>query len=213
MKNRIISVLIFALTFLTVNVRAEVKTKPTFKLNLQQQTDSVAVLISSAYVTNIKQLELSGLAIKNANGKTKNLAKNLRDYFTKSNTEIRNIAKLKKIALPMTKPQGGMRPDGRIDSAPENLKDTTRHDSGSGEAGNNGVKEQSNTKPEVSQSVLSLSKLKGTDFNTTYLDELGIDLNQLISLYSKIVDSNDAMLKAFAKTEITQLTQFSNQLK
>jgi len=213
MKNRIIPVLIFASTFLTINVDAKSKASPNFKLNLQQQTDSASVLISSAYTTNIKQLELSGLAMKNSSGKVKNLAKNLRGYFIKSNAEIRKFASQKKITLPMTKPQGGMRPDGRIDSAPENLKDTTRHDSGSGEAGNNGVQEQSKTKPEVSQSVLSLSKLKGTDFNKTYLDELGTDLNQLISLYNKISQSNDASLKAFAKTELTQLTQFSNQLK
>ena len=213
MKNRLIPVLLFASTFLTINAHAKVKTKPTFKLNSQQETDSLAISIASAYKTNLKQLELSGLAIKNSSGKVKNLAKNLRDYYTNSNTEIRNIAKQKKIALPMTKPEGGMRPDGRIDSAPENLKDTTRNESGSGEAGNTGIKAESKIKPEVSQSILSLSKLKGTDFNKAYLDELGIDLNQLISLYSKIVDSNDATLKAFAKTELSQLTQFSNQLK
>lgn len=213
MKNRIIPVLMFALAFLMINMDAKSKPSLTFRLNLQQETDSLAVLVSSAYTTNIKQLELAGLATKNANGKTKNLAENLRDYFIKSNAKLRNLAKQKKFTLPMTRPQGGMRPDGRVDSAPENLKDTSRNESGAGEAGNTGIKAEPKTKPEVTQSILNISKLEGTEFNKIYVDALRKDLNQLISLYSKIVESNDATLKAFAKTELSQLTQFSNQLK
>jgi len=213
MKNRNILTLTVALIFFTINVDAENYTNCAFKLDLEQEKDSVAVLISSAYTTNIKQLELSGLASKNANGKTKDLAKNLRDYFIKTNAEIRKFASQKKITLPMTKPQGGMRPDGRVDSAPENLKDTSRNESGAGEAGNTGIKDESKVKPEVTQSVLSLSKLKGTAFNKAYLNALSTDLTQLISLYGKILESNDAALKAFAKNELSQLTHFSDQLK
>jgi len=207
MKNRMIPILIFALTFSMVNVYA----KNHAGLVLQQETDSMSVSISSAYSTNIKQLELSGLAIKNGNGKTKALAENLRDYFIKSNADLRNLAKQKKINLPLTKPDGGMRPDGRIDSAPENMKDTSRNESGAGEAGNTGVKGQ--PKPELVQSILDLSKLKGADFNKSYSRALSNDFNHLISLYTRIAESKDGALKSFAKDQLNQLNRFSGRLK
>ncbi|KQR67285.1 hypothetical protein [Pedobacter sp. Leaf176] len=213
MKNRIIPIIIFASTFLFVNANAGSYTSSNFKLNLQQETDSVKVVLSSVYTTNIKQLELSGLAIKKASGKAKNMAESLRDYFIKSNLKLRDFAKQKKITLPMTKPQGGMRPDGRIDSAPENLKDTSRNESDTGEAGNTGKKMQPNIEPDITQSLSNFSKLKGTDFNKAYLNLVASDLSQLTSLYGTLSGSNDAALSAFANNEIKQLTHFSARLK
>ncbi|MCZ4222625.1 DUF4142 domain-containing protein [Pedobacter rhodius] len=214
MKNQILYVLGVGILSFTVKVDAKSPSNFMFeKSNLKQNTDSTAVLISSAYVINTKQLELSGLAVKNANAKTKGLAKNLSDYFIKSNAKLRTFAKQKDIAMPMTKPQGGMRPDGRIDSAPENMRDTSRNEPGTGEAGNTGISGKSSVKPEVMQSILSLSKLKGSDFNKAYLNYLGNDINQLISLYGKLAQSTDTALKAFAQNQLSQLNNFTAQLK
>ncbi|KQS34487.1 hypothetical protein ASG14_15320 [Pedobacter sp. Leaf194] len=164
--------------------------------------------ISTAYAINIKEMEAAGLALNSGTNKTKTLAKKLADYFTKSNTELRALAKRKNVALPMSKPLGGMRPDGRIDSAPENMRDTSRNQSGTGEAGNNGTRSPKNL-PATPAATSGLASLSGTKFDSAYLGNLKESLAQLNSIYQKEAQSGDPELKMFAKTQLEQLKKFS----
>ncbi|RYD78718.1 MAG: hypothetical protein EOP55_06460 [Sphingobacteriales bacterium] len=167
-----------------------------------QDTISLGKVLESAYSINTRQMEMAGLASKSGNSATKMLAKKSTDYFAKSNADIRMLAKHKNIALSMTKPLGGMRPDGRVDSSPENMRDTSRNQSGTGEAGNTGLTKKA---PNVDQSISMLEKLKGASFNKSYTDNLNKDLNDLQMLYESAVKSSDSSLKSFAQKQLTQI--------
>jgi len=206
MKNLIL--LAAGITFLAYKTPAEASpVEHHHHLNVVLKQDSVSSL-ATVYAINTKQLEAAGLVANSGTSKTKTLAKNLTDYFTKSNMELRALAKLKNIALPMTKPQGGMRPDGRTDSSPENMRDTSRNQSGTGEAGNTGMSVNTK-KTDVSPSISDISKLKGAAFEQAYLNKLNSDINELNSVYEKLTQSKDSALKNFAKNQMLQLKRFA----
>ncbi|WP_421944702.1 DUF4142 domain-containing protein [Pedobacter sp.] len=102
----------------------------------------------------------------------------------------------------MSTPAGGQRPDGRIDSAPENLRDTTRTQNVAGEAVvPAGKKPQTNATDEVSIST-EINRLKNLDaksFDKGYYEHAVANHKQLTALLEEAGNSLDSQIKAFSK--------------
>jgi len=85
----------------------------------------------------------------------------------------------------MSTPAGGQRPDGRIDSSPENLRDTTRTQNVAGEAVvPAGKKPQTNATDEVSINT-EINRLKNLDaksFDKGYYEHALVNHKQLTAL-------------------------------
>lgn len=163
--------------------------------------------VKQAMLLGMQQRQISGLAAeKSGSDRIKNFAKNNILEQAKWNEEIKQLARLRKIDLPMDKPQGGQRPDGRVDSAPENLQDTTRNQNqpeaqGTNKAANNGILITEN---EVSNTVSRLSKLTGNNFDASYLALMVGNQKQLISLFEDASNSKDKLIKRAAKKYLEQ---------
>ncbi|RZK13330.1 MAG: DUF4142 domain-containing protein, partial [Pedobacter sp.] len=96
------------------------------------------VFMNQALLYGLKVTQMSGIAAQNAaSKKVKDFAQSIIDGHAEANTELLALAKTKNITLPAGKPEEGQRPDGRVDSAPTTLQDTSRNQN-KGEAGNSG---------------------------------------------------------------------------
>ncbi|PWS29277.1 hypothetical protein DHW03_05520 [Pedobacter yonginense] len=173
--------------------------------------DNIApdVFINQAVLYGMKAIQMGGLASKKAtNPKLKAIGEMMIDQYSKSNQELIALAKTKNIALPMTKPQGGQRPDGRVDSAPENLRDTSRNQN-QGEAGNSGTisKSSANTEmvltdSDLTQSVESLNKRTDKAFDEAYINATTRNYKGLIALYEAGAKSKDKSIRSFSSKSL-----------
>ncbi|MBO9675676.1 MAG: DUF4142 domain-containing protein [Sphingobacteriaceae bacterium] len=168
----------------------------------QQDTLSTAQFLQQAAIAGMKEVLTGKLAADKATDeKIKAFGQMMVDDHNKANEELRVLAKLKKVALPMSTPEGGQRPDGRVDSSPENMKDTSRTRSAGGEAGNTGLaKKMINdaTETEVTQAIDQLKKLSGSSFDKAYVEMMVLDHQKAVDLFEKASQSSDVDVKAYA---------------
>ena len=184
-------------------------------INAEPDSLKTEEFLKQASAIATKELLAANLAVEKGGAKMKTLGRTMILKLSQANEEIRNLAKLKNIVLPLSVPEGGQRPDGRVDAAPENLKDTTRHRNGGGEAGNTGhaasVVDKSND-VSVNKPIDDLKKLSGTAFDQAYMNMINTDHQTTLSLFERASNSSDSAIRKFAKKYLPVLRKSTNQL-
>lgn len=173
-------------------------------------------LIRETYILSNQSLLSARLATTQGNGKdVKTLSAELLKRHMQLTEALRAFAKSKQINLPLTMPQGGQRPDGRVDAAPENLRDTSRIQTASGEA--IGGKKQGHSNAvdgvEANEEVSRLKAFKGTEFDMAYVKSALNTQNQLLQLFEKGLTSGDAQIKSFSNKYLPQAKQMVKKLE
>jgi len=219
-------VLLIALSIGNVLVSAE---EPIIKLKHPAFTSLQNVLPPEVFMTQalrygMKETQMSGIAAENSNkGKIKAYAKTVLDDHAAAKEELLALAKTKNIALPTSKPQGGQRPDGRIDSSPNNLQDTSRNQN-QGEAGNSGQVKgvmfqglKMLQDVDILSSVNQLNNLKGNEFDADYITMSIEDHRNIVALFEAGSKSSDVAIKRYSlkylpkfKAHLAQVTAMSN---
>ncbi|MFW0718409.1 DUF4142 domain-containing protein [Pedobacter sp. N23S346] len=166
---------------------------------------TVEDFIRQAKLMGMKEVQLSGVANeKSTDPKIKAYAKMIIDDHTKANEELKTLAKAKNVTLPMSTLPGNLRPDGRVDSAPENMKDTTRNQNQPEAAGN--VKSDApNQESEILRSVDDLKKLSGSALDQAYIVAMIADHQKAIALFEEAAKSSDAAVRKYASKQLPKL--------
>ncbi len=165
----------------------------------QRQSEDAALLNELNALCN-KQLRAAALAARNGGTQTRSQAEKLTMVLTKFNDELRVLAKSGKVVLAGAFPEGGQRPDGRVDASPENLRDTSRIKNGGGEAGNSGIaKAEATGINDASSNAMAsgLQKLKGPSFDKAYQNLLISDRPLAEKLLAKASSSSDKAIASF----------------
>jgi len=187
----------------------------------QQDTISTEQFLQQAAIAGMKEVLTGKLAADKATDKKiKAFGQMMVDDHNQANEELRALAKLKKVTLPMSTPEGGLRPDGRVDSAPENLKDTSRTRNAGGEAGNTGLAPKTgNAEAEVTHAISRLNSLSGGTFDKAYAEMMVSDHQQAVALFEKAAQSSDIDVKKYAgkylpilKKHLKQVNALSGKL-
>lgn len=168
-------------------------------------------VIKQLYINSNQALLSSKLATdKSTNSRLKVLTEEIVKRQIALNEDLRALSKVKGIDLPMSTPEGGQRADGRIDSAPENLRDTSRIQNAGGEAVVPSVKKtQASIIDEVgvSTEINRLKNLEAKSFDKAYQQTAITNQNQLIALLEEAGSSTDSDIKAFSKKYLPQARQ------
>ncbi|RBQ09981.1 hypothetical protein [Pedobacter miscanthi] len=198
--------ILLAATVLFTNPGNQVKTKTAYDTKIIFQANDAATLNELNALCS-KQLRAASLAAKQGNS-TKEWGNRISVTLSGFSDELKVLAKKKSIQLAGTLPEGGQRPDGRVDSSPENMRDTSRLSNAGGEAGNSGMVK---TTPKgindgaSNALVESLAKLKGNTFDITYRNLLISDRPIAEKLLSRASASKDSEISAFAKKYLGKL--------
>lgn len=200
-KIAIVGMIISATSFNAV-AKADWHYARSFDYINQQDSLTTAQFLQQAAIAGMKEVSTGKLAAEKATDrKIKAFGQMMVDDHTKANEELRSLAKLKKVNLPMSRPEGELRPDGRVDSSPENMKDTSRTKNAEGEAGNTGLaKKNANgaTETGVTNAIEKLNNLSGASFDKAYIEMMVIDHQNAVALFEKASKSTDSDVKAYA---------------
>ncbi|TCD27043.1 DUF4142 domain-containing protein [Pedobacter psychrodurus] len=182
------------------------------------QLDSLttARFLQRAALAGMKEVLIGEIAANKAVGKkVKAFGQMMVAEHIKANEELRALAKLKKVDLPMSTPEGGQRPDGRVDSSPENLRDTSRNKNTGGEAGNTGQSKTDNgvNEADVNTAKEKLIGLSGIVFDKAYIEMMVSDHQMAVALFEKAAQSNDGAVKAYASKYLPVLKKHLKQIK
>jgi len=178
--------------------------------NLIQNSDEV--FLKQSALLCLEQLRASNLAAKQGGERIKKTATRLTLELTKVSEELRMLAKSKSIDLPTSLPSGGMNPDGRIDSAPENLRDTARLRNNNGQAGNTGTSASANaglSNTTTNQLIENLTSLKGDAFDQAYTALLNNGHSRALQLLDQGAKSSDSGISNFAKKHLKTIQKIS----
>lgn len=182
----------------------------------RQDTITTVQFLQQAAIAGMKEVLTGKLAADKATDKkVKAFGQMMVDDHNKANEELRLLAKLKKITLPMSTPEGGQRPDGRVDSAPENLKDTSRTRNAGGEAGNTGLAKKTlngPTETDVTQAINQLNNLSGSAFDKAYVEMMVLDHQNAVALFEKAAQSADVDVKKYAGKYLPVLKKHLKQV-
>lgn len=177
----------------------------------------VEVFIRQAMLSGMKEVQLSGVASEQStDSKIKAFAMMMINDHSKVNEELKLLAKTKSVSLPMSKLPGGMRPDGRVDSQLENMKDTTRNQNVAEAAGNMSSSVTSNpygdTEADILKSVEDLKKMKGASFDQAYVNVMISDHQKAIALFEEGAKSKDSAIRKFASKHLPHLKAHLKQV-
>ena len=225
MKNKISSLsktaaLLFAISIPSLSVVASANHPIAINSFIPNQITEeipVDVFIKQAMLYGMKEIQLSGIANDQSNNaKIKAYAKMIIDDHAKTNAALKALAKVKNISLPMDNPQGGQRPDGRIDSAPENMRDTTRNQNQGeavGKISNINRNENTVSEEEIRSKIEQLKTVKGKDFDQAYILAMKNNHQEMIALFQEGTKSSDSGVRDFAlkylpklKTNLAKIT-------
>lgn len=217
MKNHFyshkIAAVAIAISAISLNYPVKAETYP-FSIVHQQDSLTNAQFLQQAAIAGMKEVLTGKLAADKASDKKiKAFGQMMVDDHSKANEELRALAKLKKIDLPMSSPEGGQRPDGRVDSAPENLRDTSRTKNTAGEAGNTGLSKKTGAEEStVTDAIEKLKALHGTAFDKAYVDMMVADHQNAIALFEKASMTSDQAIKAYASKYLPILKKHLKQV-
>ncbi|GGE70185.1 putative outer membrane protein [Pedobacter psychrotolerans] len=177
----------------------------------------VEAFVRQAMLSGMKEVQLSGVAIEQSSDpKIKAFARMMINDHSKVNEELKLLAKAKGVSLPMSKLPGGMRPDGRIDSELENLKDTTRNQNVAEAAGNMKSSvtpyRDGDTEADILKSVEDLKKMKGVSLDQAYVDVMISDHQKAIALFEEGAKSKDSAIRKFASKHLPHLKAHLKQV-
>lgn len=183
----------------------------------QQDTLTTAQFLQQAAIAGMKEVLTGKLAAEKATDKKmKAFGKMMVDDHTRANEELRALAKLKKVNLPMSRPEGELRPDGRVDSSPENMRDTSRTKNAGGEAGNTGLAKitaNGTTEADVTNAIEKLNNLSGASFDKAYVGMIVADHQNAVSLFERATQSTDPAVKAYANKYLPVLKKHLKQIQ
>ncbi|QXU43716.1 DUF4142 domain-containing protein [Pedobacter sp. D749] len=183
----------------------------------QQDSLTTAQFLQQATIAGMKEVSTGKLAAEKATDKKiKAFGQMMVDDHTRANEELRALAKIKKVNLPMSMPEGELRPDGRVDSAPDNMRDTSRTKNAGGEAGNTGLaKKPTNgaTEADVTNAIEKLKSLNGASFDKAYVDMMIADHQDAVSLFEKATQSTDVEVKAYANKYLPVLKKHLKRIQ
>ena len=190
---------------------------PSVENKISQEILPPEVFMNQALLYGLKATQMSGMAAQNDAGKkVKEFAQSIINANAQANTELLALAKTKSITLPAGKPEEGQRPDGRVDSAPTTLQDTSRNQN-KGEAGNTGQPKgvmlngfNMLRNDDIQKAVASLKELKGKSFDDAYLSASVQDHQNIIALYEAGSKSSDVDVKRYV---LKYLPKFKAHLK
>jgi putative membrane protein len=175
----------------------------------QQDSLSTAQFLQQVAIAGMKEVSTGKLAAKKATDqKIKAFGQMMVNDHTTASEELRSLAKLKKVNLPMSTPEGELRPDGRVDSSPENMKDTSRTKNAGGEAGNTGLAKKTEngaTEADVTNAIEKLNNLSGASFDKAYVEMMVVDHQHAVALFEKASKSIDNDVKAYANKYLPAL--------
>ncbi|NTD97014.1 DUF4142 domain-containing protein [Agrobacterium tumefaciens] len=177
----------------------------------------VEVFIRQAMLSGMKEVQLSGVASEQStDSKIKAFAMMMINDHSKVNEELKLLAKTKSVSLPMSKLPGGMRPDGRVDSQLENMKDTTRNQNVAEAAGNMSGSATPNpdgdTEADILKSVEDLKKMKGASLDQAYVNVMISDHEKAIALFEEGAKSKDSAVRKFASKHLPHLKVHLKQI-
>jgi len=183
---------------------------------LHQDSLTTEQFLQQAAIAGMKEVLTGKLAADKASDKKiRAFGQMMVDDHTKANEELRALAKLKKAELPMSTPEGGQRSDGRVDSSPENMKDTSRTKNAGGEAGNTGLAKKSAngaTAVEVTNALDQLNNLSGNSFDKAYVEMMVSDHQKAVALFEKASQSTDNAVKTYANKYLPVLKKHLKQV-
>ncbi|MBE5319945.1 DUF4142 domain-containing protein [Pedobacter sp. MR2016-19] len=116
----------------------------------------------------------------------------------------------------MSRPEGELRPDGRVDSSPENMRDTSRTKNAGGEAGNTGLAKitaNGTTEADVTNAIEKLNNLSGASFDKAYVGMIVADHQNAVSLFERATQSTDPAVKAYANKYLPVLKKHLKQIQ
>ncbi|WP_167346234.1 DUF4142 domain-containing protein [Pedobacter ginsenosidimutans] len=214
-KIAVVGMIISATSFNAV-AKADWHYAGSFDCINQQDSLTTAQFLQQAAIAGMKEVLTGKIAADKASDKkVKAFGQMMLDDHTKANEELRGLAKLKKVDLPMNTPEGGQRPDGRVDSSPENMKDTSRTKNAGGEAGNTGLaKKTANgaTEADVTNAIKKLNNLSGASFDKAYIGMMLVDHQDAVALFEKASKSTDNDVKAYANKYLPTLRKHLKQV-
>ncbi|MDQ0965728.1 putative membrane protein [Flavobacterium sp. W4I14] len=182
----------------------------------QRDSLTTAQFLQQTAIAGMKEVSTGKLAAEKATDqKIKAFGQMMVDDHSKANEELRSLAKLKKVNLPMSRPEGELRPDGRVDSSPENMKDTSRTKNAGGEAGNTGLAKKivnGATEADVANAIEKLNKLSGASFDKAYVEMMITDHQNAVALFEKASKSTDNDVKAYANKYLPVLKKHLKQV-
>jgi len=166
--------------------------------------------IRQAKLMGMKEVQLSGVANeRSTDAKIKAYAKMIIDDHTKANEELKMLAKAKNVTFPMSTLPGNLRPDGRVDSAPENMKDTTRNQNKPEAAGNSKTTGMAGTAVNEEEATLrlveDLRKMNGSALDQAYIVAMIADHQKAIALFEEAAKSADAAVRKYASKQLPKL--------
>jgi len=215
-KIAVVGMIISATSFNAV-AKADWHYARSFDYINRQDSLTTAQFLQQAAIAGMKEVLTGKIAADKANDKkVKAFGQMMVDDHTKANEELRGLAKLKKVDLPMSTPEGELRPDGRVDSSPENMKDTSRTKNAGGEAGNTGLaKKTANgaTEADVTNAIERLNNLNGISFDKAYIDMMVVDHQNAVALFERASKSTDSDAKAYANKYLPVLKKHLKQIQ
>ncbi|RNL55814.1 DUF4142 domain-containing protein [Pedobacter jejuensis] len=172
---------------------------------IQDSLSSSLFLQQATILTNEALLTSKIVAEKANNSQLKSLGQQMVDKNIQVMDELRKLGKAKNVNAVNTSPQSGLRPDGRIDSAPINLQDTSRLNNATGEAVGSAKTANSTTTSDVdvAKEVVMLKDLNGSAFDKAYQTIAVNNQTKLIAVLQKGTMSADSEIKKFAKKALT----------
>ncbi|GGI23812.1 DUF4142 domain-containing protein [Pedobacter mendelii] len=174
-------------------------------ITIQDSLGSSMFLQQAAILTNEALLTSKIAADRANNSQLKSLGQQMVDKNIQLTDELRKLGKIKNVNAVNTSPQSGLRPDGRIDSAPINLQDTSRLNNATGEAV--GSSKTANSTPtddvDVAKEIVMLKGLNGSAFDKAYQTIAVNNQTKLVAILQKGTMSTDIEIKKFAKKALT----------
>ncbi|UKT64652.1 DUF4142 domain-containing protein [Pedobacter mucosus] len=224
MKNKVILMFVALTSVLCLTNLQKISANSNF-ITINQDSTSSEKFVKEAMLYSMKALQTGGLAVNQSkNAGVKSFAKMIVNNHSMANNELRTLATKMKITLPMSKPEGGLRPDGRVDATPENLKDTSRNQN-MGEAGNNGKMQKSISSGQIGDEAIlkdinGLKTLSGNNFDKRFVEMMMTDQQKSITLFEEGTKAKDPGVKAFAdkylpilKKQLVAINSLSTKLK
>ena len=153
--------------------------------------------LNQAALIAMKGTQTAGLAVEQASDvQLKAYAEKVVAAQSKITELLSLLAKRKGVVLPLSKPEGGQKPDGRVDSAPAILQDSSTNQNPAEQSTAVEIQTGDLKEKDVLQSVNALKNLKGKAFDRAFSDQAIADHKRAISLYEHAAASKDREIKA-----------------
>ncbi|MFC4212360.1 DUF4142 domain-containing protein [Pedobacter lithocola] len=181
---------------------------------VQDSSGSSVFLQQVTILTNQALLTSKIAADKASNSQLKSLGQQMVDKNIQMMDELRKLGKTKSVNAINASPQSGIRPDGRVDSAPINLQDTARLNNATGEAVGSSKNYNSTVNDvDVAKEIVNLKGLNGAGFDKAYQTSAINNQTKLMAALQSGTTSTDNEIKKFARKALSVTKSNLNKLE